>query len=169
MPYFRYLCPVKQILVLGAGRSSLYLIEYLANLAHGKNIQVLVCDKDVQYAATELANLPATSFSTVDIFDEAVLLPLLQNSEMVVSLLPAALHIHIAKWCLKYNKHLATASYISDDMKALHQEAESKGLIFLNEMGLDPGNEHMSAMKMMQKYSKSILLKSDVNYIKGLG
>jgi saccharopine dehydrogenase-like NADP-dependent oxidoreductase len=160
---------VKQILVLGAGRSSLYLIEYLANLAQGKNMQVLVCDKDVQYAATQLANLPATSFSTVDIFDEAVLLPLLQNSEMVVSLLPAALHIHIAKWCLKYDKHLATASYISEEMKALHSEAESKGLIFLNEMGLDPGIDHMSAMKMMDEIrAKGGIINGFKSYCGGL-
>jgi len=65
--------------------------------------------------------------------------------------LPAALHIHIAKWCLQAHKHLATASYISDEMKALHSEAESKGLIFLNEIGLDPGIDHMSAMKMMDE------------------
>jgi hypothetical protein len=160
---------VKQILVLGAGRSSLYLIEYLANLAQGNNMQVLVCDKDVQYAATQLHNLPSTSFSTVDIFDEAVLLPLLQNSEMVVSLLPAALHIHIAKWCLKYNKHLATASYISEEMKALNTEAESKGLIFLNEIGLDPGIDHMSAMKMMDEIrAKGGIINGFKSYCGGL-
>ena len=70
---------------------------------------------------------------------------------MVISLLPAALHIHIAKLCLLHNKNMGTASYISDEMKGLNQEAISKGLIFLNECGLDPGIDHMSAMQMMDE------------------
>ena len=151
MPYFRYLCPVKQILVLGAGRSSLTLIEYLAKYADQEQYQLLVCDKDVQYASSHVKGYSSIRFVSIDIFDEAAVLPLIQNSSVVVSLLPAALHIHIAKWCLQAHKHLATASYISDEMKALHQEAESKGLIFLNEIGLDPGIDHMSAMKMMDE------------------
>ena len=146
-----YLRQVKQILVLGAGRSSLYLIEYLADYAQSQDMTLLICDKDVYYASTHLNALPAARFQNIDIFEESVLLPMIQNSEMVVSLLPAALHIHIAKWCLQFNKHLATASYVSEEMKALHAEAEAKGLIFLNEMGLDPGIDHMSAMKIMNE------------------
>jgi saccharopine dehydrogenase-like NADP-dependent oxidoreductase len=88
---------------------------------------------------------------------------------MVVSLLPAALHIHIAKWCLQAHKHLATASYISEEMKALHTEAESKGLVFLNEMGLDPGIDHMSAMKMMDEIrAKGGIISGFKSYCGGL-
>ena len=76
---------------------------------------------------------------------------LIKNSDIVISLLPAHLHISIAKTCLELNTNLLTASYISEEMKLLNNEVKKKGLIFLNEMGLDPGIDHMSAKKIIDR------------------
>ncbi len=140
---------MNQIIVFGAGRSSLFLIEYLGAYAAEHQMQVLVCDRDVSYASRNLEGLPATVFMTLDIDNEELVSQLIGKSVIVVSLLPAILHIRIAGICLRLKKHLATASYISDEMKAMNEEVKDKGLIFLNEMGLDPGIDHMSAMQMM--------------------
>ncbi len=141
----------------------------MAKYADQENYQLLVSDKDVQYASSHLKGYSSISFVNTDIFDEAAVVPIIQNSAVVVSLLPAALHIHIAKWCLQAHKHLATASYISEEMKALHTEAESKGLVFLNEMGLDPGIDHMSAMKMMDEIrAKGGIISGFKSYCGGL-
>lgn len=112
-------------------------------------MQVLVCDKDTSYMQAQLPASDVLQYKTLDIADQAQVAVLVEASELVVSMLPAFLHMHIARLCLQYGKHLATASYISDEMRALHSEVQAKGLIFLNEMGLDPGIDHMSAMQMM--------------------
>ena len=75
----------------------------------------------------------------------------IQDSDIVVSMLPAHMHFPVARLCLKHRKHLVTASYLSDEMKTLHKEVELKGLTFLNEMGLDPGIDHLSAMKALDE------------------
>lgn len=140
---------MNNLLLFGAGRSSLYLIEYLQHWCNANSCSLLICDKDVSYVKQNIQNHDGLTFIELDIFDVAKVEALIQDSRMVISLLPAALHIHIAKLCLQHNKHLGTASYISDEMKALHLAAKDKGLIFLNECGLDPGIDHMSAMQMM--------------------
>jgi saccharopine dehydrogenase-like NADP-dependent oxidoreductase len=155
---------VNQILVFGAGRSSLFLIEILERYCQSHPFQLLVCDKDVAYAKANFVQSKNVTYQTLDIFNQDEVEALVQNSSLIVSMLPAALHINIAKLCLKHKKNLATASYVSDDMKALHQDVVSKGLVFLNEIGLDPGIDHMSAMQMMdaikQKGGKIIGFKS---------
>lgn len=117
----------------------------------------MVCDKDISYATINLKSSSSRTIEELDIHDLHEVSARIQKSKIVISLLPAALHIHIAKICLQENKHLATASYISDEMKALDTEAKAKGLIFLNEIGLDPGIDHMSAVQMMD----AIRLKGD--------
>ncbi len=144
-----YLRPVKNVIVFGAGRSSLYLVEYLGDYCASREWQLLVCDKDITYAQQHARINSETQFISIDIFDTEKVSRLIENSLMVVSLLPAALHIHIAELCLQYKKDLATASYISDEMKALDEAVKNGGLIFLNEIGLDPGIDHLSAMQMM--------------------
>ena len=140
---------MNNLLLFGAGRSSLYLIEYLQKWCIANQCALLICDKDISYAKNNLQNHEGLTFTELDIFDHSKVEALVKDSRMVISLLPAALHIHIAKLCLEHHKNLGTASYISDEMKALHQAAKDKGLIFLNECGLDPGIDHMSAMQMM--------------------
>lgn len=85
----------------------------------------------------------------VNVSEEASISPLVEDCDLVISYIPPFLHIHVAKQCLRHGKNLVTASYVSPEMKALHGEAAAKGLIFLNELGLDPGIDHLSAMKII--------------------
>lgn len=144
-----YLCTVQHVLIFGAGRSSLLLIEYLAQYCASTQLQLKVCDKDTGYARHHCKLQNPVDFIDLDIMDKEKLQTLLEDAKLVISLLPAALHIHIAELCAIHRKHLATASYISDEMKQLDEAARANGLVFLNECGLDPGIDHMSAMKMM--------------------
>jgi saccharopine dehydrogenase-like NADP-dependent oxidoreductase len=141
---------MKRIVVLGSGRSSWYLLKYLCEKAREKGWFVLVCDRDEKALLTHTQGL-FLERQVCDISDVAVLTQLIQGSSVVVSLLPPVMHFSVAKICLECGVHLATASYVSEDMAGLHNEASEKGLIFLNEMGLDPGIDHMSAMKVMDQ------------------
>lgn len=94
------------------------------------------------------------SYSKVDVTDIASLGPLLDKADMAVSYVPAFLHIHIAKVCLEKGKHLITASYVTPEMKALDEECKKKNLIFLNELGLDPGIDHLATMKIVHEVEK---------------
>lgn len=140
---------MQHVVIFGAGRSSLYLIEYLAKYCVSNQLQLKVCDKDTGYAEQHCKLQVPVDFIDLDIFDKGKLQMLLIDAKLVISLLPAALHIHIAEMCLSNGKHLATASYISDEMKQMAEAVRSHGLVFLNECGLDPGIDHMSAMQMM--------------------
>ncbi len=142
---------MKHVLIFGAGRSSLYLIEYLASYCVANDLQLTVCDRETEYAMSNVKDTSHVEFVPLDIFDTAKVSFLIQDSTLVVSLLPADLHIHIARLCLSYKKNLATASYISEEMKELDAEVKGSNLVFLNEMGLDPGIDHLSAMKMMDQ------------------
>jgi saccharopine dehydrogenase-like NADP-dependent oxidoreductase len=146
---------VKNILVFGAGRSSLFLVEYLSTYCDAQALELVVCDKDTSYAREHARVGAAVRFLEIDIRDTETVSALVASAELVVSLLPAALHIQIAGFCLLHKKNLATASYISDEMKALHEQVRDHGLLFLNECGLDPGIDHMSAMKMLDHIRKN--------------
>lgn len=137
---------MKHILVIGAGRSSLYLIEYLQQYCIETSGRLLICDQSTQGIESLLKSKAAIEFHQLSIEELVSLEPLIQKADVVVSLLPAFLHVQVAESCLKFNKHLATASYISPQMLDLHEAAKNKALVFLNEMGLDPGIDHMSAM-----------------------
>ena len=137
---------MKRILVIGAGRSSLYLIEYLQQYCIKTEGLLMICDQNTEAIESLLSSKDAIECHQLSIQDQSLLEPLIKSADIVVSLLPAFLHVQIAEKCLKFNKHLATASYISPQMQDLHEAANAKGLVFLNEMGLDPGIDHMSAM-----------------------
>ncbi len=87
----------------------------------------------------------------LDVTDEAALEELIADHDLAVSLLPATEHVKVAKLCLKHGKHMSTTSYISPEMKALDGEARAAGLTFLNECGVDPGIDHMSAMRIIHQ------------------
>ena len=86
-----------------------------------------------------------------DVFDEEQRAQEIQKADIVVSMLPARFHMEVAKDCVKFGKHMVTASYISKEMKALDVEAKEKGLVFMNEIGVDPGIDHMSAMDVIDR------------------
>ncbi|MBT1696324.1 saccharopine dehydrogenase NADP-binding domain-containing protein [Fulvivirgaceae bacterium PWU4] len=142
---------MRNILVLGAGRSSSSLISYLLNHAQAGDWHVTVGDFAAQAAAEKVQNHARGRSIRFDINDVEASAAAIAEADVVVSLLPAHLHPLVASHCLALGKHLLNASYVSAEMKGFHAEAVSKGLLFLNECGLDPGIDHMSAMQVIDR------------------
>lgn len=140
---------MKTILVIGAGRSSSALISYLLKNSLTFNWQVRVGDVNLQQAQDRVGNNERGTAFVFDINDQTQREDEIRNADLVVSMLPAFMHGQVAEDCVRFGKHLVTASYVSDKMKSLHQEAKAKGVILLNEIGLDPGIDHMSAMQII--------------------
>lgn len=159
---------MKTILVLGAGRSSSALITYLLRQASVNSWKVIVGDLSIE-AARERIGREAGEAISFSIDEEEQSKDVIASSDVVLSLLPAHLHPKVARHCLTLNKHLLTASYVSDEMKSFHQEAVDKNLLFLNECGLDPGIDHMSAMQIVDDIkSRGGVLTSFESYTGGL-
>lgn len=137
----------KNALVLGAGLVSKPLINYLLSQAY---INVTVASKDF-LQRDYIDNHEFGKTVDLDISNHDQLENLIKESDIVVSLLPYTFHVTVAKFCLKHKKHMTTASYISDEMKALDEEAKAAGISIINELGLDPGIDHMSAMKIIDE------------------
>lgn len=142
---------MKKILVLGAGRSSQALVDYLLDNSEANQYQVVLADREkgpVEYRLQHHKNGKARMF---DVSIEEDRDPLIREADLVISMLPAKFHPDIAKSCLKYRKNMVTASYVSPEIKELNEEVKRSGLIFLKECGLDPGIDHMSAMSVIDK------------------
>ncbi|WP_196891167.1 saccharopine dehydrogenase family protein [Aureivirga marina] len=142
---------MKKILIIGAGRSSSSLINYLLNKSEEENLVIKVADVSKELAEEKIQNHKNGIAVSLDIFNIDERKKIVQEADIVISMLPARLHLEVAKDCLEFEKNLVTASYISDEMKALNEEVTSKDLIFMNEIGLDPGIDHMSAMQVIDK------------------
>ena len=138
------------ILVLGAGRSSSALIDYLLQRRPQLGWDVTVGDVSLEAARERVGQLEGGKAIAFDILQESSS-EIIKKHDVVISVLPATLHPLVARKCLQFNKHLLTASYVSEDMKALDAEAKQKGLLFLNECGLDPGIDHMSAIQVIDR------------------
>jgi saccharopine dehydrogenase (NADP+, L-glutamate forming) len=141
---------MKKILILGAGRSSVFLIEHLL-LQAGKTIELTVADQTLAGAEEKTGRNPLAATLALDVNNREALYAALAEHDIVISMLPATMHLFVAHACLAEGKHLFTASYVSPEMRMLHHEAAAKGLLFMNELGLDPGIDHMSAMQMFDK------------------
>lgn len=142
---------MKSILIIGAGRSSGALIQYVLRKAEQKGWFVTVADADPQLAEQKIAGHPQGRSAWLDVLKVNDRRELIGRADIVVSLLPAHLHIEVAHDCIKLNKHLITASYVSKEMYRLGDEARDRELIFMGEMGLDPGIDHMSAMQKIDE------------------
>lgn len=142
---------MKNILILGAGRSSSSLIEYLLRAASEYNYTVTVADTSLESARQKTQNHPRSKAILLDIHDQAATGKEISHADLVVSMLPPFLHPAIATQCVKYKKHLVTASYVSPEMKRLDEDAKKAGIILMNEAGLDPGLDHASAMKVIDR------------------
>ena len=142
---------MRTILIIGAGRSASSLIQYLLNKSVTENLHLVIGDLSLDLAQKKTNNHPNTTAIALDIFDENQRKKAIQIADIIISMLPAHLHIEIAKDCVIYKKHLVTASYVSDAMKELDAAAKENNLIFMNEIGLDPGVDHMSAMKVIDE------------------
>jgi saccharopine dehydrogenase-like NADP-dependent oxidoreductase len=140
---------MKQILLFGAGKSAGYLIDYLLQHAVQDNYHLTVADADAEAVNKKIGDAPHATAVSLDITDAATRISLIEKADLVLSLLPPALHIVIAKDCIRYKKNLLTASYVDASLKELKQEIEKNNLLFLCEMGLDPGIDHMSAKRLV--------------------
>ena len=140
---------MKHILVIGAGRSSTYLIQYLLDHAMALDWKITVGDLQLSWVESRIGTHPRGAAIAIDLADEVALRKIIIEADVVVSLAPADKHIKIAEVCLAESKSLFTASYVSNEMAALHEEVKKKGLLFLNELGCDPGIDHMSALKII--------------------
>ena len=141
---------MREILLIGTGKSTSFLIQYLLDKAKGENIHLTLADNDIQSILHAFSSHEACSVESLDIHEEGQRHALIQKADLVISMLPARFHNIVAKDCLKFKKHLITASYISPELKEIQEEVKTAGLVFLNEMGLDPGIDHMSAMAIIE-------------------
>ena len=142
---------MKKILVIGAGLSSSYLIKYLLANAKKENWEITIADQSIELAKQKIGRAKNATALAFNITNETERKTAIKNTDLVVSLLPPTLHILAAKECIAYKKHLVTASYVSDEMKSLDEAAKKADVLFLNEIGLDPGIDHLSAMEMIHK------------------
>ncbi|MQP25209.1 saccharopine dehydrogenase [Flavobacterium sp. LMO8] len=142
---------MRHILVIGAGRSASSLIKYLLGNSEKENLHVTIADLSEELAKQKTNNHKNARAIAFDIFNEAQRKEEIQKADVVVSMLPAHLHLEVAKDCITYKKHMVTASYISPAMQELDAAAKENGLVFMNEIGLDPGIDHMSAMKVLDE------------------
>ena len=144
--------PPTRLLLLGAGRSATSLIAYLLAHAAPENWFLTVADAQPAHLAPVLAAHSQYARAVpFEAQDAARLDALVAEADLVISMLPALLHPAVARACLRHRRHLATASYVGPDIRALHAEAEAAGLVFLMECGLDPGLDHMSAMQVINE------------------
>lgn len=142
---------MRSVLIIGAGRSASSLIRYLLAKSEAENLHVVVADLSLALAEKKTQKHPNATPIALNIFDTEERQAAIEKASIVISMLPAHMHIEIAKDCLLFKKHLVTASYISDAMQALNEDAKKNNLIFMNEIGLDPGIDHMSAMKVIDE------------------
>ena len=142
---------MKNILIIGAGRSASSLIKYLLDKSEAEKLQLTIADLSEELANKKANGHPNATILVLDIFDEIARRNAIQQADIVVSLLPAHLHLEVAKDCIFFKKHMVTASYISPAMQELDAEAKANNLILMNEIGLDPGIDHMSAMKVLDE------------------
>ncbi|MDH7912129.1 saccharopine dehydrogenase C-terminal domain-containing protein [Winogradskyella sp. SYSU M77433] len=140
---------MRKILVIGAGKSTSYLIKYLLEKSNTEKLHITIGDLNVEQAKKLIGDHPKTDVIHLDVFDSESRSKAIKNADIVVSMLPARFHIEAAKDCITYKKHMVTASYVSNEMQELDTEAKANNLVFMNEIGVDPGIDHMSAMKVI--------------------
>ncbi len=155
---------MRKILLIGAGRSASSLIKYLLDKAVSENFELIIADLSVEVALQKINNHPQGTAIALDINQTEQRQAAIKNADIVISMLPAHMHLNVAKDCILFKKNMVTASYISPEMEALNEEVVANELVFMNEVGLDPGIDHMSAMKVIDtiknKGGKMLLFES---------
>ncbi|MCO6498845.1 MAG: saccharopine dehydrogenase NADP-binding domain-containing protein [Vicingus serpentipes] len=146
---------MKKLLVIGAGRSTSSLIQYLLFNAEIENWFITVADQSKELAMEAINSHTKAKAIAFDVNNEEERKRLIDENDIIISMLPAHMHISVAKDCVKYKKHMVTASYVSNEMKALNKEAEAAGIIIMNEIGVDPGIDHLSAMRVIDEIKDS--------------
>ena len=155
---------MRKILIIGSGKSSSYLIKYLLNKSEKENLFITIADKYITNTKVLLNSHSKSKAIELDVFDDESREKEIIGADIVISMLPARFHLMVAKDCIKHSKNMLTASYINDEMLALNSRAIEKDIVIMNEIGLDPGIDHMSAMKVIdhikEKEAKIILFES---------
>jgi len=155
---------MRKILIIGSGKSSSYLIKYLLNKSEKENLFITIADKYITNTKVLLNSHSKSKAIELDVFDDESREKEIIGADIVISMLPARFHLMVAKDCIKHSKNMLTASYINDEMLALNSKAIEKDIVIMNEIGLDPGIDHMSAMKVIdlikEKEAKIILFES---------
>ena len=141
---------MKTILLLGAGKSATVLIDYLLKETEANKWKFIIADVNKEQILLKTKNSKFAEAIQIDITNEQQREAIIKRAHVVISMMPPALHFLIAKDCVEYRKHLLTASYLDNNIKSLQQEIGHRKLFFLCEAGLDPGIDHMSAMKIIE-------------------
>jgi len=142
---------MRKILIIGAGKSTAYLIKYLLDKSEEEELHIIIGDKNITHARKLIGNHENGQAIMLDISDKSSRIAAIRNADIVVSMLPPRYHIEIAKDCISYNKNMTTASYITKEMEDLDKSVKAKDLIFMNEIGVDPGIDHMSAIQTIDR------------------
>ena len=142
---------MRKILIIGSGKSTSYLLKYLLDKSITENLFITVGDLNINQAKTLTRNHENAKTIKLDVFDDTSRSQAIKDADIIISMLPAHLHIEVAKDCITYKKHMVTASYVSPEMQALHDDAVANNLILMNEIGVDPGIDHMSAIQVLDR------------------
>jgi saccharopine dehydrogenase (NADP+, L-glutamate forming) len=140
---------MKEILLFGAGKSATSLIQYLIGVAAQRDWRLVVAENNLPLAESKIGAAPCARAVAVNVSQEEQMDALVQQADIVISLLPPALHYQVALSCLKIRRNLLTASYVDESIRGLAPAVRDNGLLFLCEMGLDPGIDHMSALQLI--------------------
>jgi saccharopine dehydrogenase-like NADP-dependent oxidoreductase len=160
---------MKRILILGAGLSSSSLIRYLLTHSFDNNWQVCITDQNIHSVLNKIGGHERGVALNFDALIRSERLSEIEKSDLVISMLPAQFHAEIAEDCIALKKDLITPSYISKEMQALHKKALDAGIVIMNEIGVDPGIDHMSAMKIIHNImSKGGKIEAFRSYCGGL-
>ncbi len=142
---------MKRIFVIGAGLSSSSLIKYLLDNSFEHNWEVTVGDMSEELAKRKIDGHSKGKAIAFDIFNDAQKEEEIAKADVVISMLPARMHYLVANTCLRFSKNMITASYVGKEIKEMSEAVEKAGLLFLNEIGVDPGIDHMSAMEVINR------------------
>lgn len=140
---------MKNILLLGAGLSCSSLIRYLLQNAEKEQWYLTIVDQSKAVIEKKINGSKYAKAKVFNALDPAERRPEIQKADIVISMLPARFHVDVAKDCIEFKKNLITPSYVSPEMKVLNEEAKAAGIIIMNEIGVDPGIDHMSAMRVI--------------------
>ena len=140
---------MKQVLIIGIGRSSSVLVDYFLEYSKSNNTKIVLLDYQQNEYSKTIKNTPLCSIIFFDIYDKVKRHRVIKKSDIVISMLPPRFHTLIAKDCINFKKNLVTASYVSPEMLELDSSAKESNILILNEIGLDPGIDHLSAMKII--------------------
>lgn len=138
-----------KIVLLGAGKSAGFLIEYTAKWTSQADVQFVIADQQITHLEGLKKEYHSIHTVTADLSNADKREELIRGAFLVISMLPAFMHPEIAAECLDSGAHLVTASYESEQIKSMSESVKKNGLIFINECGLDPGLDHMSAMRII--------------------